>query len=74
MDKNRLLEIARQYLIFDDGQGETQLIRRIQQARGESACFATPAAASCDQTRCLWREECLGRLAAGRPGEGHEPR
>jgi hypothetical protein len=63
MDNSRLSDIAKQYLIFDDGQGETQLVRRIQQARGERACFATSDARSCDQFRCPWREDCLQKLA-----------
>jgi hypothetical protein len=62
MEKSRLSEIAKQYLIFDDGQGETQLIRRIQQAKGERACFATAEANACNQIKCRWREDCLRKL------------
>jgi type I site-specific restriction-modification system R (restriction) subunit len=62
MDKSRLLEIAKQYLIFDHGQGETQLVRRIQQARGERACFATADARACEQMNCPWRTDCLQKL------------
>ncbi|HEX8964490.1 MAG TPA: hypothetical protein VF801_15925 [Rhodocyclaceae bacterium] len=63
MKKSRLSEIAKQYLVFDDGGGETQLIRRIQQAKGERACFATSEVKTCNQPDCWWREECLRKQA-----------
>ena len=68
MDRNQLSDIAKRYLIFDDGQGEMQLIRRIQQAQGERACFATAEVKTCNQFDCCWREDCLAALAgaAGR--------
>lgn len=37
---------------------KTELIRQIQRAEGNFACFAT-AKDYCDQYRCLWRENCL---------------
>ena len=36
-----------------------ELIRAIQQAEGNSACFGTATSGSCDQSRCLWRVDCL---------------
>ena len=63
MNRNHLSDIAKRYLIFDDGQGETQLIRRIQQARGERACFATAEVKTCRQLECCWREDCLAASA-----------
>ncbi|MGE5467614.1 MAG: SAP domain-containing protein [Ignavibacteria bacterium] len=67
MDKSRLSDIAKQYLVFDDGQGEVQLVRRIQQARGEHACFATAEVRNCNQLECLWREDCLSAMADAGP-------
>ena len=34
------------------------LIRAIQTAEGNTACFAT-GRTECDQLACCWREECL---------------
>ena len=34
------------------------LIRSIQQAEGNEACFDTGKAEHCGQQRCLWREDC----------------
>jgi len=35
-----------------------ELIRHIQQAEGNNACFDTGAADRCGQQECLWREDC----------------
>lgn len=38
---------------------KAELIRAIQKAEGYSDCFATPYANECNQTSCLWREDCM---------------
>lgn len=39
---------------------KTQLIRSIQREEGNYECFATTSDESnCDQTGCLWREDCF---------------
>ena len=35
------------------------LIRMIQREEGNFACFGTAITGECDQTACLWREDCL---------------
>lgn len=37
---------------------KTELVRAIQQAEGNPACFATGKAAECGEMTCLWREDC----------------
>lgn len=37
---------------------KADLVRAIQQAEGNPACFATGKAAECDQAACLWRPDC----------------
>ena len=37
---------------------KTDLIRNIQQAEGNFACFAT-ASNCCDQLDCCWRVDCI---------------
>ena len=38
--------------------GKTQLIRLIQRAEGNKACFGTQDTCDCDQLSCLWRADC----------------
>lgn len=38
---------------------KSELIRSIQRAEGNFACFATAAHGECDQIHCLWREDCF---------------
>ncbi|HEX8960866.1 MAG TPA: Rho termination factor N-terminal domain-containing protein [Geobacteraceae bacterium] len=35
-----------------------ELIRAIQAAEGNNACFGSGAAETCGQTACLWRADC----------------
>ncbi len=35
------------------------LVRSIQTAEGNFSCFATAIDGVCDQTKCLWREDCF---------------
>ena len=39
--------------------GKEELVRRIQVEEGNFACFGTAFAGECDQTLCLWREDCF---------------
>lgn len=38
---------------------KTVLIRAIQLAEGNFDCFATANHGECNQTACLWREDCF---------------
>jgi len=38
---------------------KSELIRSIQIAEGNFACFATATRGQCDQAGCLWREDCF---------------
>ena len=40
------------------GLKKADLIRAIQTAEGNAACFST-GRATCDQLACCWRENCL---------------
>jgi hypothetical protein len=37
---------------------KTGLIRAIQKAEGNNACFATSSVQTCGQMNCLWRADC----------------
>ena len=45
--------------VNDPSPDRHELIRQIQAAEGNTVCFKTKSA--CDQTKCCWRSECLGR-------------
>jgi len=36
-----------------------EIVRAIQVAEGNTACFQTDFAPSCQEMGCLWREDCL---------------
>lgn len=40
-------------------QTKVDLVRSIQVAEGNFSCFATAVNGECDQTGCLWREDCF---------------
>lgn len=48
---------------------KVDLIRSIQLAEGNFGCFATAYDGICDQTKCLWREDCF--TAAKRTTKSH---
>lgn len=37
---------------------KADVIRAIQKAEGNTACFAT-GKSSCPETRCCWRDDCM---------------
>ncbi|MBT5230125.1 MAG: SAP domain-containing protein [Methylococcales bacterium] len=47
------------------------LIRSIQTEEGNNACFNTASDGQCDQTNCLWREDCLNPKTAGKKNTKH---
>jgi len=58
MTIRELQRMARRFGINTGGLKRFDLIKAIQGAEGNVACFGT-ATASCDQKNCLFREECL---------------
>ena len=58
MKLDEIREIARQHNIKAGKMRKADLVRAIQQAEGNEACFDTAKADMCDQAACLWREDC----------------
>lgn len=52
-------EIAKEFGIKTSRMTKLNLIREIQRTEGNFDCFASASAGECDQTGCLWREDCL---------------
>jgi len=42
-----------------------KIIRSIQQAENNMACFATERVATCNEDKCLWRDDCLSTRTPG---------
>ena len=60
MNMQQIREIARARGLAKTGKAtKITLIRDIQRAEGNFDCFATASSGFCDQTGCLWREDCL---------------
>ncbi len=52
-------EIAKKNGVRAGKLNKTDLIRAVQKAEGNNNCFATQYVRECNQTNCLWREDCL---------------
>jgi len=59
MTLKQIKEIAKTKGIKAGNMKKETLIRSIQLAEGNFACFGTAAAGDCNQTNCLWRADCL---------------
>jgi hypothetical protein len=51
-------EIAKKQGVNAGKMNKTDLIRAIQKAEGNHACFDTASVQTCGQMNCLWRADC----------------
>ena len=58
MTIRELQKMARSFGINTGGFDKIDLVRAIQRAEGNFACFGT-AIGSCEQINCRFREECI---------------
>lgn len=56
--------VAKQRGINSARMGKADIIRAIQSAEGNFACYSSASDGICDQAGCAWRDDCLA--AAGR--------
>lgn len=59
MQMQEIREIAKAYGIKTAKLSKESVIKQIQRTEGNFDCFATAVDGQCDQTGCLWREDCL---------------
>lgn len=52
-------ERAKDFGIKSVRMSKLNLIREIQLSEGNFSCFASATNSECDQTACLWREDCF---------------
>ncbi len=67
MKLNEVRAIAKAYGIAPGKLPKPGVIKLIQSAEGNFDCFATAQNGECDQTSCLWRDDCFD--AAQQKGE-----
>jgi len=65
--KKELLKMAKKLNIADTGLSKVELIRKVQQSEGNFDCYAKASEGVCDQSECLWREDCL-QVSVESPG------
>jgi hypothetical protein len=58
MTMDEIKAIAKNLGIKTGKMKKGELIRAIQIAEGNSACFPMSAGQPCDQAECLWRADC----------------
>lgn len=58
MKIQEIKDIAKKKGVQPGKMGKTELIRAIQVAEGNYACFETNSAQTCGQANCLWRPDC----------------
>jgi hypothetical protein len=64
MDIREICHIAGQLGIHPAGKEKADLIRAIQRAEGIDDCFGLAVVKECDETSCLWREDCIFESSA----------
>ncbi|PKN11457.1 MAG: SAP domain-containing protein [Deltaproteobacteria bacterium HGW-Deltaproteobacteria-4] len=58
MKIDAIKKIAKQHQLKPGKANKGELIRAIQQAEGNTACFGSNSVNECGQSNCLWREDC----------------
>ena len=59
MQMQEIRTIAKDIGIRTAKASKVELVRSIQVAEGNFNCFATAIDGTCDQTGCIWREDCF---------------
>ena len=59
MKAEEVRSIARSRQVSLGGLSKANLIRKIQQHEGNFCCFGSASGGDCDQSDCLWRDDCL---------------
>lgn len=60
MKLQKIKAIAKAKGIKADNLKKPELVQAVQRAEGNFDCFGSATSGLCDQTNCMWREDCLG--------------
>lgn len=58
MKIEEIKEIAKQKGVKTGKMKKSEIVRAVQAAEGNIACFDTGTATECGQANCLWRADC----------------
>ncbi len=58
MKLEEIKEIAKQHGIKVGRMKKAEVIKAIQMAEGNEACYNSGQASGCGQDQCLWRDDC----------------
>lgn len=59
MNLQKIRKVASEHGIRGGKLDKISLVRAIQRHEGNFDCFASAFAGHCDQSGCMWREDCL---------------
>jgi hypothetical protein len=59
MKAEEIRSIARSHQIGIKGSSKANMIKGIQRHEGNFDCYSSAFSGECDQSGCLWREDCL---------------
>lgn len=59
ISQKELLKLAKKLHVSHNGLSNTELIRKLQQSEGNFDCYGRALEGVCDQSECLWRDDCL---------------
>ena len=65
MKLEEIRTIAKSHHINPSKLSKGDLVKSIQAAEGNFACFATAYSGECDQSGCSWRDDCLTSAKKG---------
>jgi hypothetical protein len=58
MNMQEIKSIAKERGVAPGSMKKVELVRTIQSAEGNEACFGTGISSQCGQMSCLWKEDC----------------
>lgn len=59
MNMQEVRDVAKDFGIKTGGMSKLKLIHTIQLCEGNFNCFATASSGECDQSSCMWRDDCF---------------
>lgn len=59
MNMQEIRSIAKDFGIKTSRMSKEKLIQTIQVSEGNFSCFASAVDGECDQSNCLWRDDCF---------------
>ncbi|KAA3630324.1 MAG: SAP domain-containing protein [Proteobacteria bacterium] len=69
MNMAEIRAIAQSRAIRPLPKSKLALVRAIQVSEGNFPCFGTASAGRCDQSQCLWREDCFKLTHVSSPAQ-----